>query len=163
MRKRSGKFFFFSFLFQTLRFFRKIGQSFLYFSDFPKFTKPAKTFKNTSNLSILNFSTSVLGLLVHNPIKHNIYTYIHLFISIIKTFQTSLIPCICFYQKIWASAGLKPTAYVPRPLRIKTHVVPFQLYTYTYIHNKIFNIYSMQNYIYNEITGVVSLMARLTA
>ena len=162
MRKRSGKIFFFSFLFQTLRFFRKIGQSFLCFSDFPKFTKPAKTFKNTSNLSILNFSTSVLGLLVQNQIKHNIYIYIYLFISIIKTFETSSNPCICFYQKI----GLEPDlslAYVPRPLRIKAHVVHFQLYTYTYIHNKIFNIYSMENYIYNEITGVVSLMARLTA
>ena len=96
-------FYFFSFLFKHLDFFRKIGQSFLCFSDFPKFTKHAKTFKNTSNLSIFNFSTSVLRLLVHNPIN-TIFTYIHLFISIIKTFQHSSIPCICFYQKI----GLEP-------------------------------------------------------
>ena len=34
---------------------------------------------------------------------------------------------------------------------------------YTYIHYKIFNIYNMQNYIYIEITVVVSPMARLTA
>ena len=65
-------FFPFSFLFQTLRFFRKIGQSFLCFSDFPKFTKPAKTFKNTSNIPIFNF-------LVRTPCpqlnQYNIYTY----------------------------------------------------------------------------------------
>ena len=52
---------------------------------------------------------------------------------------------------------------MPSPLRIKAHVVPFQFYTYTYIYNKIFNINNMQNYIYNEITVVVSSMARLTA
>ena len=101
MRKRSVIFFFFPFLFQTLRFFRKIGQSFLCFSDFPKFTKPAKTFKNTSNLSIFNFSTSVLGLLVHNPIKHNIYiyTFIHFNHQNISTFFNSM---HLYLSKDWA-------------------------------------------------------------
>ena len=104
MRKRSVNFFFFSFFFQTLRFFQKIGQSFLCFSDFPKFTKPAKTFKNTSNFQNFNFL-------------------------------------------VWTS----------RP-QLNQH----NLYIYTFIHNKIFNIYNTQNYIYNEITVVVSSMAQLT-
>ena len=69
MRKRSVKFIYFL---QTLRFFRKIGQSFLCFSDFPKFTKPAKTFKNTSNFQFFNF-------LVWTPRpqlnQHSIYIY----------------------------------------------------------------------------------------
>ena len=101
MRKRSVIFFFFPFLFQTLRFLRKIGQSFLCFSDFPKFTKPAKTFKNTSNLSIFNFSTSVLGLLVHNPIKNKIYiyTFIHFNHQNISTFFNSM---HLFLSKDWA-------------------------------------------------------------
>ena len=44
MRKRSGKiFFFFFFCFSNTWIFRKIGQSFLCFSDFPKFTKPDKS------------------------------------------------------------------------------------------------------------------------
>ena len=111
MRKRSDKlFFFFSFVFKHLDFFRKIGQSFLCFSDFPKFTKPAKTFKNTSNLSILN-NPQLLNFRfrTHRPQPNqtqyiHIYIYIHLFISIIKTFETSSNPCICFYQKI----GLEP-------------------------------------------------------
>ena len=102
--------FFFFFPFQTLGFFRKIGQSFLCFSDFPKFTKPAKTFKNTSNLSILN-NPQLLNFRfrTHRPQPNqtqyiHIYIYIHLFISILKTFETSSNPCICFYQKI----GLEP-------------------------------------------------------
>ena len=151
--------FFIFFLFQTLRFFRKIGQSFLCFSDFPKFTKPEKTFKNTSNLP--NFQLPCLDSSFTTHSTQYIHIYIYSFQSSkhSKLFQFHAF----FFFKDWARVGLKPTAYVPRPLRIEAHVVPFQLSTYTYIHNKIFNIYSMQNYIYNEITGVVSLMARLTA
>ena len=65
-------FLFFFFLFQTLRFFRKSARVSSVFRTFPNLQNLIKAFKNTSKLQ---FSTSILGLLVHNPIKHNIHTY----------------------------------------------------------------------------------------
>ena len=110
MRKRSVKNFFFSFLFKHLDFSEKLARVSFVFRTFPnlqnlrKHLKPLLIFQSST---ILNFSTSVLGLIVHNPNQTqyiHIYIYIHLFISIIKTFETSSNPCICFYQKI----GLEP-------------------------------------------------------
>ena len=69
---------FFFLSFSNTWIFQKIGQSFLCFSDFPKFTKPAKTFKNTSNLSILN-NPRLLNFRFRTsrpqPNQHNIHTY----------------------------------------------------------------------------------------
>ena len=128
MRKRSVNFIFFFFPFQTLGFFRKICQSFLSFSDFPKFTKPAKTFKNTSNLSILN-NPQLLNFRfrTHRPQPNqtqyiHIYIYINLFISIIKTFETSSNPCICFYQKIGLEPDLKWLTYGPTLSKFLGHI-----------------------------------------
>ena len=97
MRNRSGKIFFlfFSFFFKPLDFLENRP-------EFPLFFGLSQIYKNLrkhlKTLLIFQFSTSILGLLVHNPIKHTtqlskIYTHIHLFTSIVKTFKTSSIPC----------------------------------------------------------------------
>ena len=145
--------------FKHLDFSEKLARVSSVFRTFPNLQNLIKAFKNTYKLQ---FYTSILGLLVHNPIN-TIYIHIHLFTSNHQNIQTLLNSMHIFIKTIWAWAGLKPTAYVPRPLRIKAHIVPFQLYTYTYMHNKIFTMNNMQNYIYNEITVFVSSMARLTA
>ena len=130
MRKRSGDFFF-----KQLNFSEKSARVSSVFRTFPNLQKPAKTFKNT-------FSTSIFGLLVHNSIKHNIYTYIYSIVKHSKLLQFHA----QFYKKIGLEPDLRRVAYVSRPLRIKAHVVSFQnIYIYTYIHDKIFNIYNMQN------------------
>ena len=63
--------------------------------EFPLFLELSQIYKNLrkhlKTLLIFQFSTSILGLLVHNPIKHTtqsckIYTHIHLFTSIIKIY-----------------------------------------------------------------------------
>ena len=103
-------FFFFSFLFHTLRFFRKIGQSFLCFADFPKFTKPAKTFKNTSNFQIFNFFVRTPRPQLN---QHNIYTYtyIHFNHQNILNFFNSM--HFFFYQKIGLESDLsRPPTYL---------------------------------------------------
>ena len=123
MRKRGGKiffFFFFSFLFQTLRFFRKIGQSFLCFSDFPKFTKPAKTFKNTSNLP--NFQLPYLDSSSTTQSTQYIHIYIYTYVhfnhhfnhqNILNFYHQNILNFFnsmhFFYQKI----GLEPDLIRP--------------------------------------------------
>ena len=129
--------------FQTLRFFRKSARVSSFFRTFPNLQNLIKVFKNTSKLQ---FYTSILGLLVHNPIKHNIHTYKFVYFKSSKHSNLLQFHAHFYKKKIWALARLKSTAYVPHPLRIKAHVVPFQtIYIYTYIHEKIFNIYNMQN------------------
>ena len=96
MRKPSGKFLFiFSFFFFPLDFSENRP-------EFPLFFGLSQIYKNLrkhlKTLLIFQFSTSILGLLVHSPIKHTtqsskIYTHIYLFTSIIKTFKNSSIPC----------------------------------------------------------------------
>ena len=152
---------FFFFSFPTLRFFfsGKSARVSSVFRTFPNLQNLMKTFKNTSKLQFINFH-----IRTPRPQPNQTqYTYIYIyFFQIIKTFKPSSIPCIIL-SKDWALAGLKPTAYVPRPLRIKAHVVPFQtIYIYTYLHDKNIHIYNMQ-IIFNVVTCVVSSIARLTA
>ena len=113
MRKQSDKLFFFLFFSNTWIFSEKLAKVSSIFRTFPNLQNLRKHLKAFQIFQFFNYSTSVLGLLVHNPIKHNIYIYIYLFISIIKTFETSSNPCICFYQKIGFEPDLsRPPTYL---------------------------------------------------
>ena len=143
--------FFFFFSFPTLRFFfpGKSARVSSVFRTFPNLQNLMKTFKNTSKLQFINFH-----IRTPHPQPNQIqYTYIYIyFFQIIKTFKPSSIPCIIL-SKDGLEPGLSRTAYVPRPLRIKAHVIPFQtIYIYTYIHDKIFTytickLFSMQSHV----------------
>ena len=83
------KFFFFSFLSKHLDFSEKLARVSFVFRTFPNLQnlrKHLKTLLIFQSSTILNFSTSVLGLIVHNPIKHNIYIYTFIYIY---SFQSS--------------------------------------------------------------------------
>ena len=90
MRKRSDKLFFFFLLFSnTWIFSEKLARVSSVFRTFPNLQnlrKHLKTLLIFQFSTILNFSTSVLGLIVHNPIKHNIYIYTFIYIY---SFQSS--------------------------------------------------------------------------
>ena len=76
MRKRSDKLFLFSFVFKHLDFFsEKLARVSSVFQTVPNLQNLRKHLKTFQIFQFFNYSTSVLGLLVHNPIKHNIYIY----------------------------------------------------------------------------------------
>ena len=138
MQKRSGKKknFLFFFFFKKLNFSKKSARVSSVFRTFPNLQKPAKTFKNT-------FSTSIFGLLVHNSIKHNIYTYTFIQSSNIQNFFNSM---HSFIKRLGLSRTyadhLRTSSTEDQSPRSSFSKY---IHIYIYIYEKIFNIYNMQN------------------
>ena len=75
MRKRSDNLFFFLMFSNTWIFSEKLARVSFVFRTFPNLQNLRKHLKTFQIFQFFNYSTSVLGILVHNPIKHNIYIY----------------------------------------------------------------------------------------
>ena len=101
MRKRSDKLFFFLLFSNTWIFSEKLARVSSVFWTFPNLQNLRKHLKTFQIFQFFNYSTSVLGLLVHNPIKHNIYiyTFIHFNHQNICNFFKSM---HLFLSKYWA-------------------------------------------------------------